>query len=246
MKMAGWLKALPIALAVAALSVITASCGANNGQAQVRMINAVADSQPLDIFINGAKAFANLAFTGVMPNSSPATYAAVQAGGAAIRGFPTGNDVIPTSPQGTVTLNGTSQYTMIAIGLQASDAPPLLLLDNNTVPVSGNVEFRIINVSPSSSPNGVDVYIVPPTVNDLTNYTPQLAGLGNGQTSNYQSMAFAANGYHVIVTFNGSKTPYITEPFTLQSGSIRTLVLVDNPGANNGTSQTPLILDDLN
>ncbi len=34
--------------------------------------------------------------------------------------------------------------------------------DNNTAPTAGDVEFRVINASPSSPGGLVDVYIVPP------------------------------------------------------------------------------------
>lgn len=248
MKMSGWLKALPIAFAVAVLSVVTTSCASNH--AQLRVINAASDSTPVDIYANGTKIFSNLAFTGVLPNTNPATYLAVTAEGTAIQGYPAGDDITLASPTGRVTFEGTMQYTMVVVGQEYNDTPPLLLTDDNSVPVSGGAEFRIINASPSSSPKGLDVYIipqtVPPTVPDLTNYTPQVSGLGNSQASNYQTMTFNANGYNVIITLSGSKTAYITQPFTLQSGSIRTLVLVDNTGDGNGTSQTPIVLNDLN
>ncbi|MGA3091229.1 MAG: DUF4397 domain-containing protein [Terriglobales bacterium] len=243
MKMSGWLKALPIALAVAALGIVSTSC--NNGQAQIRMINAVPDSPALDIYINGAKIFPNLTFTEVVPDSSPATYFTTPSGNATIQGYPAGNDVTPTSPAGTVTFNRTWQYTIIAEGPENGDSPPLLLTDNNTAPVSGDVEFRVVNAA-SGSGAGVDVYIVPSDVTDLTNYTAQIRGLNNGQASDYQSITFAAIGYNLIVTLSGSRAPYITVPFTLASGSIRTVVLVDNVGGNNGMSQTPIVLNDLN
>jgi hypothetical protein len=121
----------------------------------------------------------------------------------------------------------------------------LVLTDNNTVPTSGNVEFRIINASPNSPAGGVDVYIVPPGT-DITDYTPQISALGYGQRSIYQSVPFLSSGYAVIVTAYLKKTALISQPFTSQSESITTVVLVDNQGGNNGMSQTPLVLNDLN
>jgi hypothetical protein len=244
MKMSRMLPALPATLALAALSIITTSCGSTN-QAQVRVINAMPDSGPTDIYVNGTRIIPDLTFGTVQPNTTPATYFSISSGTNTIQGFLPGDITNPISPVGTLLLNGSTQYTVIAVGLELNEEPPLLLVDDNTVPVSDNVEFRIINVSPSSPPNGVDVYIVPPGT-DITSYTPQISSLGNEQTSPYQSLPFIAGGYAVIVTANLSKTPLITEPATSQSGSIATMVLVDNPGGNNGMSRTPLVLQDLN
>jgi len=242
--MSRMLPALPATLALAALSIITISCGSIN-LAQVRVINAIPDSGPTDIYFNGTRIIPDLTFDTVQPNTTPATYFSISSGSNTIQGFLPGDITNPISPIGTFSFNGSTQYTVIAVGLELNEEPPLLLVDDNTVPVSGNVEFRIVNVSPSSPANGVDVYFVPPGT-DITNYTPQISGLGNGQTSPYQSLPFITGGYAAIVTANLSKTLLITEPSASQSGSITTMVLVDNPGGNNGMSRTPLVLEDLN
>jgi hypothetical protein len=243
------LKTLPLAFALAALSVlaiITISCSTtSSSQAEVRVVNAIPDSPAVDIYINGTKTITNLPFNTVQPDTTPATYVITAGGSATIQGFPTGSTTNPIPPNGAISLSGATQYTVVAIGLELNDSPPLVLADNNTVPTSGNVEFRIVNASPSSPTGGVDVYIVPPN-SDITNYTPQISALGNGQGSDYQSLTFAAVGYAVIVTANLGKTPLIKQTYIPQSASITTLVLVDNAGGNNGMSTTPLQLNDLN
>ena len=245
--MSRFLKALTLALALAALSIFTTSCGVTSGTAQVRVINAIPDSKPEDIYVNGTRIASSLPFGGVYPApTTPVTYQPVFSGNATIQGFAPGDTTNPISPIGTLSLNGSTQYTVVAFGLELNYSPPLLLTDNNMAPTSGNVEFRIVNASLSSPVGGVDVYIVPPADTDLTNFTPQISGLGNGQASAYQSLNFISSGYAVIVTANLSKTALIKQPPTSQSGSITTLVLVDNPGGNNGMSQTPLVLQDLN
>ena len=100
----------------------------------------------------------------------------------------------------------------------------------------------MINASPSSPSAGVDVYIVPHN-SSITNFTPQIAALTGSQASSYQVVPVAA--YDVVVTANFSKTALITLPTTPPSGSITTIVLLDNAGGNNGMSTTPLVLDDL-
>jgi hypothetical protein len=238
------LQTLPVMLTLAALCVITTSCGSIN-QAQVRVINAIPDSGPTDIYFNGTRIIPDLTFGTVQPSTDPATYLAVGTGTNTVQGFQPGDIVNPIAPIGSLALNGLTQYTVIAVGLELNDAPPLLLVDDNTVPVSGNVEFRIINVSPSSPLNGLDVYFVPPGT-DITNFTPQIRALSNGQASPYQPLTYISGGYAVVITASGSKTPLITQSSASPSGSITTMVIIDNPGGMNGMSRTPLVLQDLN
>jgi hypothetical protein len=243
--MSGWLKALPLPLALAALTIVTTSCGSTPNLAQIRVLNAIPDSQPVDIYINGTRIIRNLAFDAIQPGTSPASYISITSGSEAMESFPTGATTNPVSPTGSIPLNGSTEYTIIGVGLELNDAPPLVLTDDNTVPTSGQLEFRIVNVSLNSPTGGVDVYFVPPGT-DITNFTPQISGLGNGGVSPYQPLRSLSGGYSVIVTQSGDKTPLITQPSTAQSGSITTLIIVDNAGGNNGMSQTPLVLNDLN
>ena len=241
-------------LALAALSIFTISCSPTN-LTQVRVINAISDGPGLDVYFNGGKSFTNIAFTQVQP--SPPIYSSIYSGQDTVEAYKSGTTTNPlfiyngigNSGQGTsgaiADLNGSTQYTVILDGLYAG--PSLVVIrDNNAVPFENDEEFRVINASPHSPTGGVDVYIVPPSTEDLTNYTPQITGLGNGQGSTYQSLTYVSIGYNVMVTANGSKKALITELLTPNSQSITTVVLVDNLGGLNGMSQTPLVLQDLN
>jgi hypothetical protein len=241
-------------LALAALSILTISCS-QTSLTEIRVINAISDGPGLDVYFNGAKSFTNISFNQVQPN--PPTYSSIYSGSDTVEAFNTGTITNPlfgyngigNNSQGTsgaiVNLNGSTQYTVILGGLYAG--PSLAIVpDNNAVPFENEEEFRVINASPNSPTGGVDVYIVPPTVENLTDYTPQINGLENGQGSNYQSLAYVSSGYNVIVTANGSKKALITQLLTPNAQSITTLVLVDNLGGLNGMSQTPLVLQDLN
>jgi hypothetical protein len=251
-----WLPRTLIArtLALAALSIITISCNQTN-LTNVRVINAISDGPGLDVYLNGSKSFTDMPFLQVEP--TPPTYASFYSGQDTFEAFNTGTTTNPlfgyngigNSGQGTggalITLNGSTEYTVIMDGLYAG--PSLVVIpDNNAVPFENQEEFRVINASPGTPTGGVDVYIVPPNTGNLTNYTPQINGLENGQGSNYQNLAYVSSGYSVMVTANGSKKALITELLTPQAQSITTLVLVDNLGGLNGMSQTPLILHDLN
>jgi|SRR5208337_2484856 len=243
--MSRWLKPLSLQLALAALILLTAGCG-SSGQSQIRMINAIPDGQPADIYINGTRVVKNFTFGQVYPAAAtPASYVPVNSGTASVQAFPPAQTTNPVSPTGPVTLVGATEYTVLAAGLEVSDYPPVLLTDDNTPPSAGNVELRIINASLNSPTNGVDVYIVPPGA-DIVNYQAQISGLSYTQASTYQPITFAAGGYAVIFTAKQSKQVIFSWPFTPQSGSITTFVLMDNAGGNSGMSDTPLVLNDLN
>src|SRR5271157_4675975 len=92
------LKALPLALAVAALSIVATSC-ASSGSTRVRVVNAIPDNGSnggiaLDININGTKDFPSVAFDTVYPTqTTPASYVSV----------PSGSDTTIASDAGTTT-----------------------------------------------------------------------------------------------------------------------------------------------
>ncbi len=243
--MSRWLKSLSLPLALAALLLLTVGCG-SSGQSQIRIINAIPDGQPADIYINGSRVIENFTFGQVYPRpATPVVYLPVATGTASIQAYPPAQTTNPVSPTGSATFAGATQYTVLAAGLELTDYPPVLLTDDNTPPAAGTVELRVINASVNSPTHGVDVYIVPPG-SDITNYEAQIFGLNYTQASNYQPITFAAGGYAVVFTANKSKQVIFSWPFAPDSGSITTLVLMDNAGGNSGMSDTPLVLNDLN
>jgi hypothetical protein len=248
MKMSGFWKALTLALTVAALSLVTASCNSSSstsGQAQIRVINAVPDGPALDIDFNATKIFSNVTYGAAQPATAPASYLTVPSGSLLVQGFATGTTTNPVAPIGTIALKNGVQYTVVAVGLEFNESPPLVVADDNSAPVGTKVEVRVINASNTSPTNGVDVYVVPPATQDLTNFTPQISTLNNNQASGYQIISFLTGGYTVFVTANGSKLPIINpQPITANAASITTLVILDDP--NGGMSTTPLVLNDLN
>jgi hypothetical protein len=261
-----WLKALPLTLALAALilfATFAASCGSSNSQA--RFVNAIADdTQSLDIEFNGTKAFG-----GVGPfAASGSTYVSVPTGSVKIQGFASGTTTNPaftvTSP---VSFNSGSQYTVVATGLLAGTVNLVVPVDTNTAPAVGTVNFRVIDASPASV-GSVDVYIIQnsaqgtPSCTFGTNCTPTIPGVSSPLSSTtpysgYKNVPFNSLGfgYTVYVTQAGQTNttlPGWSGGFQLPQigsvsvGSIRTIVLVDNAGGNNGMSATPIVLADLN
>jgi len=238
------MKALPLTLALAALSFFAASCGSSS-QSQVRVVHAISDGPALDINVNTTKVFSNIAFSGVQP--TPPAYTKVASGSDTLEAFDTGTTT-PVINSTSVSLSGSSQYTVLLTGFlngTGANAPTFFTItDNNAVPTAGNVEIRIIDGSANTPQGGFSVYIVPPGTN-IGTVTPQISGLLLGQASNYQSLNLSGNVYEVIVTPNGNQTPIINQNYTITTGSIRTFVMVDNTGGG-GISEFPLQLNDLN
>src|SRR6266446_3302061 len=171
------LRALPLILALAALSTFATTCGSSS-QSQVRVVHAISAGLALDINVNTTKVFTNIAFGGVQP--TPPAYTKVASGRVTLEAVDTGTTTAVIANT-SASLSGSSQYTVVLTGFRNStdiNAPTFhTITDNNAAPTSGNVEFRIIDASPSS-PGTVDVYIVPPGT-DITppSVQPQISGL---------------------------------------------------------------------
>jgi len=253
--MSSWLKALPFTLALAALIIFAPSCGSST-PAQIRFVNAIQDSSPLDINVTGSNSnstaqFTGLPFLGVQPNQPG--YTSVPSGHDTIKAVLTGT----TTPvfSDSVSWGSATHYTVIATGFSqtgsnGSNVVVLSIPDNFPTPPSGDVSFRVIHASPSG-PGSVDVYIeLNPSTGPLLPITIQ--GLTYMQASSYVSFAFNPNndptppGFTVYVTPSGSSIPIISESITpATAGALRTLVLTD---VQNGktTNSSFLELSDLN
>jgi hypothetical protein len=248
------LKALPLTLALTAVSIFAASCGSSNAPAQVRFVHAIQDAPALDINVTGPHTtstpeFIHVSFLGVQPTQPG--YTSVPSGSDTVAGVLTGT----TTPVFTATLGwgAGAHYTVVATKTAANDSNVALLSipDNIPSPPSGDVEFRVIHASPGG-PNSVDVYI---ELNPNTGPGLPIAiqGLTYKQASKYLTFTFNPNnaspppGFKVYVTASGdTKTIYIAEFLSPSSaGAVRTLVLTDAPtgGAMNSTF---LELSDLN
>jgi hypothetical protein len=239
------LKALPTALALAALSIFASSCGSSN--AQVRFVDAIQDGAAMDIDINGTQEFTDIAFLGVQPTQPG--YTSVPSGSDSIEGFLTGQTTVGFNNT-SIRLNGSQKYTVVATGFVANGQNAVILSIPDNIPSpSGQVAFRVIHASPSG-PGSVDVYIL---LNPVTGPTgnPAISGLAYTQASSYVSLTYNPNnnanfeGFTVYVTASNGTQPIISEPINPQDGAVRTLVLTDVQG---GTTMNPTFLElsDLN
>ena len=251
------LKALPLTLALAALTIFAASCGSST-PAQVRFVNAIQDTAQygtaLDIDVNGTEEFPNISLFGFLPLSG---YTSVPSGSGTIEGLETGTTTEVFSSN--ISLNAGTQYTLVATGFATSTSKVAIIsaTDKNAAPASGNVEFRIINASPSG-PNGipgaVDIYMVPVGSNTgLTSATLIVSKLAYRSTSSYVTLPYNPNlvngfNYTMSVTATGSTTPIFSQDLSAGNstvGAIRTLVLTDQQNIDQ-LNQLAIVLNDLN
>jgi Domain of unknown function (DUF4397) len=253
--MRSFLKPLFLLLALAFVSVFLISCNSNSS-VQARFVNAIylnggSYNGSLDVEFNGTKDFTNVTF----PNASASSYKAIPGGNVTILGLAY-NTTTQVFSENT-TLNGGTDYTIVASGQAGGTGNDVFLnafADNNTVPATGTVNFRVINASDIAT--SVDVYIEP---------SPFTGTLGqNGVTATFTISENAASTY-VNLPWNsggGGWTIYVTpagNPGGLYfpgfntgnfggtgTDAIRTIVLTNDVNAPATLSSQPLVLADLN
>ena len=235
------LKVLCLTLTLASLAFFAASCGSSS-TTKMRVLNAIPDanSAGLDVNVNTTKVTTSaLTYTEVEP--VPPAYFNVPSGNVAIQAYNTGTttSVFPGGGAVSATFSGSTDYTVILAGGLAT-ATAVQFTDNNTVPPTGDANFRVIHVSPSG-PANLDIYIVPVNT-DITSVNPTFASLAYEQASSTY-FSTAAGTYWFIVTQAGIKNPLFIQTYTVTAGQVRTLVLVDNQ--LGGLSNIPIELNDV-
>lgn len=134
------------ALALAVGSAQGVGTGVN---ARVRVIHASPDAPAVDVWVNGAPAFTNLAYKGIT------SYAMLRAGTYNVKVVPAG----ATSPvviQANLTLSGNTDYTVMAIGTLAH-IRPLVLIDNGRPAPADQAFVRFVHASPDAP--AVDIVV---------------------------------------------------------------------------------------
>jgi Domain of unknown function (DUF4397) len=237
------LKALCLTFALAASIVFIASCGSSNST-QARFVHAIRDGGPLDVEVNGTKIFTDVSFFGFQPTSG---YSKVASGSVTVAGFVTGSTTQQIFSSSASLSSG--QYTLIATGSETgtngSAVNLLSILDTNTAPTTGDVEFRVIDASQTQG--NVDVYILANPVSGGIQPPATISGLAYTQASSYITLPFNSNGsgYTMYVTSSGTTNPIFSQVLNSPTNSIRTFVLTD---VQNGSSLNPeaIELSDLN
>jgi hypothetical protein len=121
---------------------------AQASKARVRVVHASPDAPAVDVLVNDGVAFSNAPFTGITQYASldPATYN--------VKVVPTG-ETEPVVIEEDLGLEA-QDYTVVAVG-RLENIEPLVLVDDNTVPPSGQARVRFVHAVPDA-PN-VDIAV---------------------------------------------------------------------------------------
>ena len=190
----------------------------DNRFAQIKAVNASSVASPLNVFLDGNIALANIPYTGVS-NYLPVT-----------AGTPTLTVEASATPGATL-LTATPTFspatdTSIALYGSAGSLGALVLPDLNVATLALKAQVRFVNVSPDLA--AIDVY---------ANGTLAAPGVAQNTASPYELLDAVATGtvYQFDVDTAGTTTPVLSVPgVTLIAGSIYTIYVMGPAGALQG------------
>ncbi len=199
--------------------------------AEVRVVHAVPDAPPVDVYVNdpmaaGAPALENLAFSEVLPG--PDAYAELMAGTNNVLVTASGNPGVIAIPATDLELAAGQQYSVYASGEFATIAPFITEDDDRSIATEARV--RILHLSPNAGP--VDIYVTAPAT-DISTLDPVFGDVAFLDDTGYVSLA--AGMYDVTVTLAGTTTVAIG-PATIDvaAGGVYTAAARDpNPAVMN-------------
>jgi hypothetical protein len=225
-------KLLSVGIGLFFLGVVLLSvgCGGSNST-KLRVMNAVPDESLLTFLLNGNSFAASVAY------QTATSYQTVNSGSPQLQVEPTGTST-PIVTQ-TLSLSGGNNYTVIAVNFSAAHQTALVLTDQNSAPVSGNVSIRVVNASPGIGT--ADVYIVAAGTS-IDAVSPTISNLAFPLASSYQSLSATTNYEVIFATVNTKFTVIDSGPLGLTSGQVRTVVGLNSQGGGF----TDDVLPDLN
>jgi Domain of unknown function (DUF4397) len=186
--------------------VTTAQTTTNEGDmARVRGIYAIPGGPPVDVFVDGTRIVENLSYKQVSQYYDFAT------GQHTIRVVPVRQPQV-SSVQREATLESKTDYTVAATGrLQSPNSE--VYVDDNTVPASDEVRFRVIHLSPDA-----------PAVDVTAGGKLLVADLSFGEASEY--LTVPSGPYTLSVTPTGKTNPVGMFPVSLDGGTAVTAFAV--------------------
>ncbi|MGZ5101060.1 MAG: DUF4397 domain-containing protein [Usitatibacter sp.] len=215
--------------AVVATLVLVGGChkgGHAQNSTDLRMLNAVADAEPLDLLVDDDVKLSAIAL-GVT-----SSYSEFGSGGHDVK--------IRSSSQGSVLVDKTLSFnsgvnsTLVAFGKRSS-VQTLLLADDTTSPSSGHFKVRVVGLSPDSG--AVDLYV---TSGDISAAPATIPNVGYGATTDYTEGT--PGSYRLIFTTAGTKDVLFQSPSTsFADGQIVTVGVFPALGGKlvNGVVLTP-------
>ena len=196
-----------------------ASCGGSGrpqNSVDVRLFNAVADAEPLDMLIDDSPASTGIAFGAAGPYSNLTFGSRI----VKVRSSTTG--AVLAQVEASFGPNGI--YTMVVQGTRSSMTLVPMNEDNTQLP-SGRMRLRLLGAAPERA--GLDLYITP-TV-DISAATPQVAGVPFGAVGTYVTLD--AGSYAITVTENGTKEIlFQAAPQEYSAGTRATIAALSSSG----------------
>jgi hypothetical protein len=183
----------------AAILALVAGChngGHNANTAQVRLLNAVGDAEPLNLLIDG-----NVKATGVALGST-SSYAQIDNGTRTTDLVSSVNGATLYDKQ--LGYNDGGNYTLAAFGKRASISV-IQLNDDTQDAQSGKFRLRFADFAPDIG--AVDLYVV---TGDISAIPPTLTGISGGTVTDYTEIA--AGTYSFVLTTAGTKEILFQSP----------------------------------
>ena len=195
-------------LAAALVAAVISGCH-NGGHAQnstqMRALNAVADSEPLDVLIDD-----DAKVTGLAAGSTSA-FSEFDSGARDTKIRSSTNQAILVDK--SISFNSGAVQTLVMAG-HRSGVGTFLLVDDTTAPSSGHFKGRGVGLSPDAG--AVDIYI---TSGDVANTVPTISGVTYTAVTDYTEGT--PGSYRIIFTAAGSKDVlFQSAPQTLSEGQI--------------------------
>ena len=220
----------PVVLTLVALcSLSGCGNGNNDDQTNLRFINAVADVDSVDLYVDADMWLEDVAY---LDNSG---YFNMDTEQHLFQVVPS-NSLTPFDNLLTA-LQDDDDYTYIAVG-SALDADALMLVDNNERPSSGSFKLRIIDAYQSST--SYNVYVIT-SAQQITSVAPTAKSLRYKSVTSY--FTGRSGVYNIIIT--NTQTGDIVSTITNQTFNeeeVYTLILAANPSPL--TPIYPLLLND--
>ena len=201
------------------------------GVAAVRFVHASGASPAVNITVDDAAAANNLAFGTSAPyqdvEEGSRTFEVTEAGGAAAA-FDTVRTMVEDE-----------RVSFVVVGA-AGALSSLILDDDNAAPAAGMTRLRIVHASPTAG--AVDIFVTAPD-EDLSLATPVMTNVANGDFETLTEMA--GGDYQIRVVATGTTDPVVVNsgPQTFAAGSVRTIIVADNPAGSAEPYRTIILTD---
>ena len=196
------------AAACAAAVMLVAGChsgGHAQNSTQMRALNAVADSEPLDVLVDSDVKVSAL------PAGQTSTFSEFDSGSRDVQIRSSTNQAILVDK--SVSFNSGAVQTLVMAG-HRSGVGTILLVDDTTAPSSGHFKGRGVGLSPDAG--AVDIYI---TSGDVASTVPTISGVTYTAVTDYTEGT--PGSYRIVFTAAGSKDVlFQSAPQTLSEGQI--------------------------